>query len=162
MTVPPTHQGRCLCGAVTYDVAGSPAVLIVCHCTFCQRSTGSAFLVEPVWRDQDFRLTKGAPKRYEARSRGSGKRLTVHFCEACGTKLFQRMARFAGVVGVYGGTLDDPAVAFEAPHTWRIFIDDAQKGTVLPPDVDLWRQHRTRNDGATAEPFRYDDIHIVP
>jgi hypothetical protein len=161
MTNQPAHRGRCLCGAVTYEAVGAPAVLIVCHCTFCQRATGSSFLVEPIWRDQDFRVTAGTPRAYEARSRGSGKRLTLHFCEACGTKLFQRMERFAGVVGVYGGTLDDPAVAAEAPQTWRIFLDDAQRGTVLPPRVDLWRQHRTQNDGATAEPFTYADFHVV-
>ena len=159
--VQPIHRGRCTCGAVRYEVTGSPVVLIVCHCTFCQRATGSSFLVEPMWRDQDFKVTAGAPRRYEARSAVSGQRLTLHFCETCGTKLFQGMERFPGFVGVYGGTLDDPSVAAEAPQSWRIFLDDAAKGTVIPPGVDLWRQHRIQTDGVEAEPFRYDEFHVV-
>jgi hypothetical protein len=160
-TFRPVHRGGCLCGAVAYEVTGAPAVLIVCHCTFCQRATGSSCLLEPVWREQDFKITAATPRRYEARSRGSGKRLTLHFCETCGTKLFQTMERFEGVVGVYGGTLDDPSVAAQAPQTWRIFLDDAQKGTVVPPGVDLWRQHRLDNDGTVAEPFSHGDFHVV-
>lgn len=159
--ISPTHRGGCLCGAVAYEVTGPPAALVVCHCTFCQRATGSAFLVEPLWRDRDFRLRSGAPRSYVARSRGSGKQLTLSFCEACGTKLFQTMERFPGVVGVYGGTLDEPAVAAEAGETWRIFLDDAQKGTIVPPDVDLWRQHRIQADGAAVEPFRCERFHVI-
>ena len=71
------------------------------------------------------------------------------------------MERFQGVVGVYGGTLDEPAVAAEAPQTWRIFLDNAQKGTVLPPGVDLWRRHRLQIDGTVAAPFRHDAFHVV-
>jgi hypothetical protein len=161
MAEPARHAGRCLCGAVAYEVAGLPSVLVLCHCAFCQRATGSSHLVEPVWREADFTITAGTPRRYETRSKGSGKRLTLHFCGACGTKLFQTMERFPGLIGVYGGTLDDPAVAALARQTWRIFLDEAQAGTIVPPGVDLWRRHRLRNDGATAPSFTYDDFHVV-
>ena len=155
-----THAGRCICGAVAYEAAGPPDLVIICHCAFCQRATGSAFLVEPIWRDQDFRVTAGTPKRHVARSAGSGKRVTLHFCKTCGTKLFQTMERFRGVVGVYGGTLDTPAIAAEARQTWRIFADEAQATAVTPPGVDVWRRHRFETDGTPAAPIRYEDFHV--
>jgi hypothetical protein len=40
------HEGGCLCGNVRYVTHGSPRYQAVCHCTFCQRVTGSAYLVE--------------------------------------------------------------------------------------------------------------------
>ena len=46
------HQGGCLCGTVRYRTVGRPERTTICHCTFCQRLTGSAFLVEPVFCDQ--------------------------------------------------------------------------------------------------------------
>jgi hypothetical protein len=160
-TKQPAHCGSCICGTIAYEVTGSPVLLTICHCTFCQRATGSSFLVEPIWRDQDFKITSGNPRRYEARSRGSGKQVTLHFCENCGTKVFQTMERFPGVVGVYGGTLDQTAIAAEAKQTWRIFLDDAQKGTVIPPGVDVWRQHRLNTDGSLAQPLTYDEFHVI-
>ena len=43
------HQGGCLCGDARYKVSTSPLRVTVCHCRFCQRFTGSAFLVEPIF-----------------------------------------------------------------------------------------------------------------
>ena len=37
--------GRCLCGSVTYSADADPIVQAVCHCTNCQRQTGTAFSV---------------------------------------------------------------------------------------------------------------------
>ncbi len=41
MTRPQT--GGCLCGAIRYEITGPPLVAYPCHCTACQRLTGSAF-----------------------------------------------------------------------------------------------------------------------
>ena len=37
------HEGGCLCGALRYRVAGDPRRTTICHCTDCQRRTGTAF-----------------------------------------------------------------------------------------------------------------------
>ena len=41
MKLPQT--GGCLCGAVRYEITQPPLVAYTCHCTVCQRLTGSAF-----------------------------------------------------------------------------------------------------------------------
>ena len=41
MKLPQT--GGCLCGALRYEITAPPLVAYTCHCTACQRLTGSAF-----------------------------------------------------------------------------------------------------------------------
>ena len=38
-------DGSCLCGAVTYSCAADPVATAVCHCTECQKQTGTSFSV---------------------------------------------------------------------------------------------------------------------
>ena len=47
------HQGGCLCGEVRYRTTAKPVRITICHCTFCQRLTGSAYLVEPIFKRED-------------------------------------------------------------------------------------------------------------
>ena len=63
-----THEGGCLCGAVRYRVSNVPMVTAACHCTFCQRRTGSAFGIVLYFREQDVEIMRGELKTYEHRS----------------------------------------------------------------------------------------------
>ncbi|NNF92548.1 MAG: aldehyde-activating protein, partial [Boseongicola sp.] len=36
-------KGRCACGDVQYEMRDRPLFVHCCHCTWCQRETGSAF-----------------------------------------------------------------------------------------------------------------------
>lgn len=47
------HEGGCLCGAVRYRARNQPARTSACHCTFCQRRTGSAFGVGAYFKQED-------------------------------------------------------------------------------------------------------------
>ncbi|PMD49080.1 hypothetical protein L207DRAFT_560581 [Hyaloscypha variabilis F] len=38
-----TTKGSCMCGAVKYEFTGSPAAKALCHCTDCQKWSGSAY-----------------------------------------------------------------------------------------------------------------------
>ena len=147
------HEGGCLCGHIRYSVKTEPMRVTICHCRFCQRATGSAFLVEPIFGKSDFSLTAGEPTIYQHRSEGSGKIVNVHFCARCGTKLFLSFERFSEVVGVYGGTFDDPDW-FErsAKNSRHIFLSVAQRGTVIPAGIDSYDQHTTTNEGQPIKP----------
>ncbi len=39
------RQGGCSCGRVRYRLERAPIVVHCCHCTLCQRETGSAFAI---------------------------------------------------------------------------------------------------------------------
>lgn len=36
------HRGSCLCGSVKYELLGEFQSFFLCHCTRCQKGTGSA------------------------------------------------------------------------------------------------------------------------
>lgn len=134
----------------------------VCHCRFCQRATGSAFLVEPIFSSSDIRISCGKPKIYHHRSEGSGKQVNVHFCAECGTKLFLTFERFTGVTGVYGGTFDDPNwFGRSAGISKHIFLGVAQNGTVVPAGIDTFEEHATTNSGEAIEPRVFDVHHLI-
>lgn len=56
------HTGACQCGDVRYEVTGTLRRLIACHCTDCQRQSGSAFGMTMVVSESDFRLVQGELK----------------------------------------------------------------------------------------------------
>lgn len=156
------QHGGCLCGNVRYVVTAKPVRVTFCHCRFCQRATGGAYLVEPIFNKSDFKITKGATRTYSQQSEGSGKRVTANFCENCGTKLYLEIERFPEVFGVFGGTFDDPNWYERPPEISRhIFLDFAQKGTAVPPGYEAFREHATNQDGTLAESTVYDHAHII-
>ena len=152
------HEGGCLCGRVRFQAGSPPARITICHCRFCQRATGSAYLVEPIFAKSEFAVIKGKAKTYQHRSEGSGKLVHVHFCDHCGTKLYLTFERFEDVVGVYGGTFDDPNWFERTPeNSKQIFLNAAQHGTVIPAGVNTFSEHATTNDGEPVEPLVFSE-----
>jgi hypothetical protein len=54
--------GGCRCGAIRYEITDEPAVMFACHCTACQRFTGTAFGMGLVVRPTGFHLTRSTPR----------------------------------------------------------------------------------------------------
>ena len=73
-----TLKGVCLCGQVEYEVL-DPEAMGFCHCTRCQRWTGSSLAGVVVDKD-NFTFTKGEDlvKRYQSEF------APRHFCRNCG------------------------------------------------------------------------------
>ncbi|MBW0158946.1 GFA family protein [Sinorhodobacter sp. B57] len=146
------HEGGCLCGAVRYATLAMPSRVTVCHCRFCQRATGSAYMVEPIFDERDLVVLSGAPKIYDQVSAGSGKVVHVHFCPDCGTKLWLSFERFPGAVGIYAGTFDDPCWFPLAPESSKhIFLGAARPDTIVPAGVPTFTEHATTNDGTPQQ-----------
>ena len=155
-------QGGWLCNRVRYHVRAEPIRVTICHCCFCQRATGSAYMTEPIFNDADFAITTGSPRTYEHVSAGSGKIVYVHFCQHCGTKLYLSFERFGGVVGVYAGTFDDPNWFDISPENSKhIFLSVAQRGAIIPPGINTFQEHATTNDGVQLEPTVHKEPFFV-
>lgn len=156
------QEGGCLCGEIRFATRTAPLRVTFCHCRFCQRATGSAYLVEPIFGKSDFGVISGEPKIYRHRSAGSGKMVDIHFCSNCGTKLFLTFERFPDVVGVYGGTFDNPNW-FErsAGNSKHIFLSVAQHATVIPAGIDCFEAHAITNDGKPIEPHVFAEHHVI-
>jgi hypothetical protein len=51
------QTGKCRCGQVQFEVPLIPLITMVCHCTGCQRMTGSAFALSALYLSDDLRAT---------------------------------------------------------------------------------------------------------
>lgn len=98
-------SGRCLCGAVRYEVRGPLRDVLLCHCVECRRWSGHVFAATAVRRDHLVLLQSGA-LRWAAspESESSARR---GFCGGCGSSLFWD-APARDTVSVAAGTLDEP------------------------------------------------------
>lgn len=144
------HHGGCLCGNVRYVTLGSPRYQAVCHCTFCQRLTGSAFLVEAVFLREDVTFSGYSLSTYAHRSQEHGRILRPQFCPNCGTTVAMTMDRWPHVQAIFCGTFDDPNWVAIDKH---IFTETALHWMVYPAGVTRFKQHSLKADGTPAEPL---------
>jgi hypothetical protein len=98
------RKGGCLCGAVRYVLKGDPQAIAICHCTHCQRQSGSVFSFNLVIRDADYEQL-GETTVYVDEG-DSGQPVYRHFCGHCGSHILAIVAEAPGKVVVKGGTLD--------------------------------------------------------
>ncbi len=152
-----THVGGCLCGQTRYNTKQDPLWVTICYCRFCQQATGSDRMIEPIYDRAPFVFVGQAPKVFELTSQGSGKAVQVHFCAQCGTKLALTFERWPDRIGLYSGTLDDPAALVVTPETAKhIFTSEARPGTILPAEFKTFDRHASENDGSPIEPKIFD------
>ena len=52
-------RGSCLCGSVRFEIEHAVGPFELCHCTRCQKVSGSAYLTWLTVRREDFRLLQG-------------------------------------------------------------------------------------------------------
>src|SRR5690348_13673554 len=109
--------GRCHCGAITYAATVDPERVSICHCTDCQRLTGSAYRVSVPARKDSFVLRTGVPNIY-VKTAESGARRAQAFCPTCGSPLY-----------TYG--LDDPT-------TYGLRVGCIDQRRDLRPRRQIW------------------------
>ncbi len=79
--------GGCHCGHITYEAEVEPGTVRVCHCSDCQRLTGTAFRANIASLPGTFVLKSGTPKIY-IKTAESGARRAHAFCPECGTPIY--------------------------------------------------------------------------
>jgi hypothetical protein len=135
------HEGGCACGAVRYRVEGRPQLTSACHCTFCQRRTGSAFGLAAYFEEAQVRMLCGELRLYEHRSDESGRTLYFEFCPRCGTQLTWTVEASPGLRGVAVGTFDDPKWLSVQRFGW---FRSAQPWIVPPKGVEVFEKSALR------------------
>ncbi|NJO13328.1 MAG: GFA family protein [Gammaproteobacteria bacterium] len=97
-------QGACRCGQVRMRVDAPPLLTMACHCTGCQRMTGSAFSLSAAIPTEGFAVTEGEPVI------GGLHGATRHFfCPHCMSWMFTRPEGMDSFVNVRSTLLDEPA-----------------------------------------------------
>ncbi|KWV93727.1 GFA family protein [Erythrobacter sp. AP23] len=110
------QTGGCLCGEIRYAFEGEPAATMVCHCTHCQKQSGSAFSTIIGAPEGQVEIT-GDPARYRD-SGESGRSVERQFCNTCGSPLFTRAEVSPQMLWIKAGTLDDTTQFTPSAHIW--------------------------------------------
>lgn len=126
----PQIAGGCLCGKVRYSANTEPAFVGVCHCTDCQKFTGSAFAVIVGVPKQALKI-EGKLATY-SKAGDTGKTIERRFCPECGSSIADEASAMPDVVMLSTGTLDD---ASWVKPSMEIFCDSAQSWVHLQGDM---------------------------
>ncbi len=111
------HDGGCQCGAVRYRVEGRTGRIYVCHCTTCQRQSGSAFGMSWLVPREAFRLLSGELRSFRVVC-DSGRTKDCAFCPDCGTRIHHTAPSDSPRLSVKPGTLDDTSWLAPQHHIW--------------------------------------------
>ena len=136
-------EGRCTCGQLRYRLTTAPMITHCCHCSWCQRETGTAFALNTLIETDRLEITGRFD--YVPTPSASGKGQEIARCPVCKVAVF---SHYAGAGRVFAfvrvGTLEDPAAC---PPDVHIFTTTKQPWVVLP-------------DGAKAFPEYYKSAEV--
>jgi hypothetical protein len=131
------HTGRCLCGAIRYELSGELGPLVNCHCQFCRRAHGAAFATVSWVPSAALCITAGESIIREYHPEGVGSRC---FCERCGTRLWNRSLSTPTHLSLVIASLDgDPPrgpvmhINTESKAGWYQILDALPQYAALPP-----------------------------
>ena len=124
-----SRTGRCLCGKVTYELAGDPIATAVCHCDHCQRQSGGAFSVNVVAHESQLTVTGTLQTYEETGELGDDVYVRRRCCGSCGSPIVSELSKSAGVIAVKAGTLDDRSDVRPTVEVWCV---DRQPWVDLP------------------------------
>lgn len=127
-----TFEGGCTCRHIRYRMNSRPLFVHCCHCSWCQRETGSAFAVNAMIEADRVDLLSGEPERLVMPSL-SGKGQIVMRCPNCRVAVWSHYAGSGeGVNFMRVGTLDEPAAM---PPDIHIFTSTKLPWVELPEGV---------------------------
>jgi hypothetical protein len=111
------HKGSCLCGSVSFEVAGQLHAPDACHCTQCRKQSGHYWASTDVSRNN---LTVNGSENISWFQ--SSEKVRRGFCSRCGSSLFWDPV-MKDIIAIAMGAFDTPTGA-----TLGIHIHVADKG----------------------------------
>ncbi|HEY9110708.1 MAG TPA: GFA family protein, partial [Rhodanobacteraceae bacterium] len=82
MAATETIEGGCDCRFIRYRLARTPLFVHGCHCRWCQRETGSAFVLNALIETECVQVSGGEPEMVMTPS-ASGKGQNIARCPYC-------------------------------------------------------------------------------
>lgn len=110
-------SGSCLCGSVHYESNAEPAMMVTCHCTHCQKQSGSGFSVNVVVPADSVTLSGDTLTTYEDTGT-SGQPVLRMFCNRCGSPILSDVKAAGGLYFIKAGTLDDSSWVVPGAEIW--------------------------------------------
>ena len=97
-------DGGCHCGSITFEAEVDPTAMSICHCTDCQKLSGSVFRATIPAQAEHFVLLSGTPKTYIKTAESGNKRCHA-FCGDCGTPIYATTIDTPKSFGLRVGTI---------------------------------------------------------
>jgi hypothetical protein len=120
--------GGCLCGGVRFEVTEAPVLAGYCHCTRCQRRTGSAASLSARLPPGALKIVAGEELLDAFRPEDGSAKV---FCSACGGALWAQSRVDPSVVSVRFGVFDsDPGIR----PSYRQYVAYAVPWEPIPDD----------------------------
>ncbi len=117
-------DGGCHCGYITYEAEADLERTTICHCTDCQRLSGSAFRVVVRVPGDTFKITAGEPTIY-VKTAESGARRVQGFCPRCGTPIYS-------------------TAEGDEPKFFSVRVGTVRQRAALVPQVQIWSRSQLR------------------
>lgn len=123
-------EGGCACGAIRYRLESTPIIVHCCHCTWCQRDSGSAFAVNAMIETDRVSRLSGEPQLVVTPT-ASGQGQKIYRCPICLIAVWSHYAMAVGdkISFARVGTLDNPG---GLPPDIHIFTASKQPWLDLP------------------------------
>ncbi len=128
-------EGYCLCKTVRFELDFEIVATSNCHCQFCRRAHGAAFVTTALVPTSALRITAGE----ESIARHQGR----YFCRTCGSRLFNRGDSYPDATSLVVTSLaQDPTVRpaahmnVESKARWYEILDDSPQFASFPPGVE--------------------------
>lgn len=133
--------GKCLCGAIAYEINGNLGPIVNCHCSKCRRWHGAAFRTRCTIKGKDFKWVKGEEKLSKYHS---SKNVIKTFCKICGSCLISMYEDNPDYIGLpIGGLEQDPGsrpianIFVGSKSPWYEITDNLPQYEELPgEDID--------------------------
>src|ERR1700757_3705621 len=120
--------GHCMCGGVRFEVLAEPESAGYCHCTRCQRRTGTAASAQARYAPGALRILAGEELVRDYRPEEGW---IKSFCSVCGSALWSKNPETMEVGSIRLGILD-PGHGIRPQ--WRSFVNYACEWEPLPDD----------------------------
>jgi hypothetical protein len=123
-------EGGCACGEVRYRLTKEPMFTHCCHCTQCQRLTGSAFVLNTIIENEHIELLNGTVLKTAGISEYD-KPHDIYRCSRCLTAVWSDYGGRPNYRFVRVGTLDEPNLIKPNAH---IFVRSKLEWVLIPED----------------------------
>jgi hypothetical protein len=141
-------EGGCTCGHVRYRLERAPMFVHCCHCTWCQRETGSAFAINALIETSCVVRTSGATEAVDTPTE-SGAGQEIHRCVKCRVALWSHYSAAGRAVAfVRVGSLDAPD---SCPPDIHIFTSSRQSWVTLDERVPVMAEYYRRSEHWPAD-----------
>ena len=149
----PPYRGHCLCGQIKFQLSAEPLTFYACHCTDCQRRSGSALLLSMWVHRESLEVLEGTPVLVSSIA-NDGRERKNRICPACEIRLWSEPVHRPKLAILRPGTLQQASEFAPIAHQfvrsalpWFVFPSGVVRyeASAEPTElVRLWREARGR------------------